>query len=96
MTDGLWTDGRTDRPSYRDARTHLKIDKTSQSHIMKMCGWFTAYSTGSNVSLVVLDDSSEESDPWRRKDGETLKERSRNMDRKQTSLPRCVLGFSYY
>ena len=28
-TDGrtdLWTDGRTDRPSYRGARTHLKIN----------------------------------------------------------------------
>ena len=34
VTDGRtygWTDGRTDRPSYRDARTHLKNDCMTSS-----------------------------------------------------------------
>ena len=34
QTDGpmdQWTDGTTDRPSYRDARTHLKITGYGQT-----------------------------------------------------------------
>merc|ERR1712228_532954 len=56
-TDG-WTDGRMDTPSYRDARTHLKIVKIGQNsgaqNLKKPVFWPTF-----NIVLIILQPGSQ-------------------------------------
>ena len=49
VTDGR-TDGRTDRPSYRDARTHLKMIGSGVGGIELMIDGFSKKGNGRTVS----------------------------------------------